>query len=185
MPLEGLEQFSLDGVHYEAFNTSGGAGTLCETLTGQVRELNYKTVRYVGHQELMTFLINELRLGSRREILRDILEKAVPITFQDVVVIFCSVTGWQQDQLVQVSDARKIYQQTIDGRSWSAIQITTAAAICAVLDLHVTGKLPGTGFVRQEEVGLDDFLGNRFGRYYRPIRAHDSTSGDSPRVDGC
>jgi len=142
-------------------------------------------VRYVGHQELMTFLVNGLRLGSRRETLRDILEKAVPITFQDVVVIFCSVTGWRQDQLVEVSDARKIYQQTLDGRSWSAIQITTAAAICAVLDLHVEGKLPGRGFVRQEEVGLDDFLGNRFGRYYRSIHARDSTSGESLRAKGC
>src|SRR5438132_2552376 len=53
LPLEGLEHFSLDGVHYEAFNTSGGLGTLCDTLAGQVRELNYKTVRYVGHCEVM------------------------------------------------------------------------------------------------------------------------------------
>ena len=33
--LEELEEFSLDGVLYEAFNTSGGLGTLCETLAGQ------------------------------------------------------------------------------------------------------------------------------------------------------
>src|SRR4051812_29397704 len=33
-PLEELEEFSLDGVTYEAFNTSGGLGTLCETLRG-------------------------------------------------------------------------------------------------------------------------------------------------------
>ena len=30
--LEEREEFSLDGVTYEAFNTSGGIGTLCETL---------------------------------------------------------------------------------------------------------------------------------------------------------
>ena len=29
--LEELEQFSLDGTEYEAFNTSGGLGTLCDT----------------------------------------------------------------------------------------------------------------------------------------------------------
>ena len=34
LPLEGLEHFSLDGTEYEAFNTSGGLGTLCETLAG-------------------------------------------------------------------------------------------------------------------------------------------------------
>ena len=33
-------------------------------------------------------------------------------------------------------------------------------------DLHVAGKLPARGFVRQEEVPLADFLANRFGRAY-------------------
>ena len=35
--LEELEAFSLDGVEYEAFNTSGGLGTLCETLKARWR----------------------------------------------------------------------------------------------------------------------------------------------------
>jgi saccharopine dehydrogenase-like NADP-dependent oxidoreductase len=166
LPLEGLESFSLDGVRYEAFNTSGGLGTLCETLDGRVRELNYRTIRYVGHRDLMALLLNDLRLSQRRELLKDILEKAIPITYQDVVVIFCSVTGWQNGQFVQVSDARKIYNQTLNGRNWSAIQITTAAAVCAALDLHVAGKLPQTGLVKQEQIDFDDFIGNRFGRYY-------------------
>src|SRR6202000_494118 len=52
-PLEELEEFSLDGIRYEAFNTSGGLGTLCETLNGQVRTLNYRTVRYPGHRNIM------------------------------------------------------------------------------------------------------------------------------------
>ena len=166
LPLEGLELFSLDGVRYEAFNTSGGLGTLCETLDGRVRELNYRTIRYVGHRDLMAFLVNELRLGQRRSVLKDILEQAVPVTFQDVVVIFCAVAGRRNGQLVQISDARKIYQRTFDGEPWSAIQITTAAGVCAALDLHLSGKLPRSGFVKQEDVAYDDFIANRFGRYY-------------------
>jgi len=166
LPLEGLQHFSLDGVRYEAFNTSGGLGTLCESLSGSVRELNYKTIRYVGHRDLMSFLVNELQMNNRREILKDILESAIPVTFQDVVVIFCNVTGWRKGQLVQFSDARKIYSTSMSGEPWSAIQITTAAAVCAVLDLHVTGKLAGEGFIRQEDVNCDAFLENRFGKYY-------------------
>jgi saccharopine dehydrogenase-like NADP-dependent oxidoreductase len=167
LPLEGVEHFSLDGVRYEAFNTSGGLGTLCETLEGRVRELNYKTIRDLGHHDLMRFLTHDLRLCERRELLKDILENAVPVTFQDVVVIFCTASGRRNGQLVQVSDARKIYGQTIDGEVWSAIQITTAAALCAVVDLHREGKLTGTGLVRQEQVGLEEFMANRFGRHYR------------------
>lgn len=167
LPLQGLEHFSLDGVRYEAFNTSGGLGTLCDTLAGRVNELNYKTIRYPGHCELVTFLINDLRLGSRREVLKDILETAIPVTFQDVVVIFCTVTGMRAGQLVQISEARKIYGATFENERWSAIQITTAAAVCALLDLHVHGKLPTHGFVRQEQVKFDEFMENRFGQYYR------------------
>lgn len=180
LPLEGLEHFSLDGVRYEAFNTSGGLGTLCETLDGRVRELNYKTIRYLGHRDLMAFLVNELRMGERREMLREILESSVPITFQDVVVVFCAVTGWRKRQLVQINDARKTYSQIIDSENWSAIQITTAAGVCAAIDLFIEGKLSDCGFVRQEEIDLDDFLGNRFGQHYgaeisSPFRFDDDT----------
>src|SRR3954465_2689934 len=142
LPLEGLEHFSLDGIDYEAFNTSGGVGTLCETLDGKVRSLNYKTVRYRGHRDLMAFLMNELRMNDRRAMLKDILENSVPITPQDVVLIFCTATGWKDGYLTQVTDARKVYHGEFMGERCSAIQITTAASICAVLDLHAKGKLP-------------------------------------------
>lgn len=166
LPLEGLEHFSLDGVRYEAFNTSGGLGTLCETLDGKVRELNYKTVRYLGHQETMLLLVNELRLNDRRDLLKDILEHSVPITFQDVVVTFCTVTGMRNGQLTQISDARKIYHESIADENWSAIQITTAGGICAVVDMHAAGELPTQGFVLQEQVDCEKFLANRFGKCY-------------------
>lgn len=166
LPLEGLEHFSLDGVRYEAFNTSGGLGSLCETLEGRVRELNYKTIRYQGHRELASFLVNELRMSQHREQLKEILERAIPVTFQDVVVIFCTVSGWRNGQHVQLTDARKIYHQTVHDEHWSAIQITTAAGVCAMVDLAFAGALPGPGFVRQESVSLPAFLQNRFGRYY-------------------
>jgi saccharopine dehydrogenase-like NADP-dependent oxidoreductase len=167
-PLEGLEQFNLDGVRYEAFNTSGGLGTLCDTMHGQVQNLNYKTVRYVGHRDLMAFLINGLGLGKRRDVLKDVLEHAVPITDQDVVIVFCTVSGWIDGKLVQKSDARKIYQGRLNGVTHSAIQLTTAAGICTMLDLHREGALPSSGFVRQEAVSLERFLSNRFGRTYAP-----------------
>ncbi len=167
LALEGFEHFSLDGVRYEAFNTSGGLGTLCETMDGKVRELNYKTIRYQGHCDQMLLLVNELRLSERRDLLKDILEYAVPVTFQDVVVTFCTVTGRRDGQLVQITDARKIYHETIGGENWSAIQITTAAGICAALDMHLAGQLPRQGFVRQEEVDFNQFLANRFGQRYQ------------------
>jgi saccharopine dehydrogenase-like NADP-dependent oxidoreductase len=172
--MEEREEFSLDGTRYEAFNTSGGLGTLCETLQGQVRSLNYKTIRYPGHCELMRVLLNDLQLRRRREVLKDILENAVPATLQDVVIVFVTVTGQRNGRHVQDTYARKIYGRTIAGTDRTAIQVTTAAGICAMLDLLVQGHLPAAGFRRQEEVPLSVFLANRFGRVY---------AGESPVVE--
>jgi saccharopine dehydrogenase-like NADP-dependent oxidoreductase len=45
--------------------------------------------------------------------------------------------------------------------------LTTAAAACVVVDLFRENKLKvQRGFVRQEDVELEVFLANRFGRYY-------------------
>ena len=166
LALEESEAFSLDGIAYEAFNTSGGLGTLCDTLAGRVENLNYKTVRYPGHRDLVKMLIRDLRLGQRREVLKDVLEASVPMTHQDVVLVFVTVSGTREGRLTQESFAKKIYSTTVDGRPYSAIQITTAAGICAMVDLLREGTLPQRGFVRQEDADLERFLANRFGRYY-------------------
>ena len=178
LPLEGLEHFSLDGVEYEAFNTSGGLGTLCETLSGKVRNLDYKSVRYPGHRALMQFLLSELRLASDQEALKDIMRKSVPTTMQDVVLVFVTVSGMRGGAYVQEVFARKIFAQRASGQTEavSAIQITTAAGICAAVDLFRTGKLPQRGFIRQEQVALPDFLANRFGIAYEQSRRIESIS---------
>ncbi len=165
--MEELESFSLDGVTYEAFNTSGGLGSLCETMTGKVRNLNYRTIRYPGHAAIMKALLNDLRLRDRRDLLKDILENAVPATWQDVVIIFVAVSGMRGGALMQETYAHKIYAREIRGRVVSAIQITTASAICAVLDLLAQGALAAKGFVRQDEIGLSAFLANRFGAAFK------------------
>lgn len=161
-PLEGLETFSLDGMAYEAFNTSGGLGTLCQTLDGKVEDLTYKTIRYKGHQYLMNFLINSLKLGQRRTLLKQIFENAVAATKQDVVLIMVTATGMVDGKFMQITDSRKIYHDCIDGEHWGAIQITTASSLCAVLDLFFQGKLPNQGYVRQEQIDFNDLIDNRF-----------------------
>lgn len=167
-PLEECEEFSLDGVTYEAFNTSGGLGTLCHTLAGKVRNLNYKTIRYPGHAAIMKALLNDLDLRNRRHILKDILENAVPATLQDVVIVFVTVSGLKDGRLMQETYVNRVTGQVVGGDMKCAIQITTAGALCAVLDLLAEGKLPQKGFVRQEDIALADVLANRFGRVYAP-----------------
>ncbi len=77
-----------------------------------------------------------------------------PITFQDVVIVFCTVTGNRNGQFVEKSDLRKLYAQEIKGEQWSAIQLTTGAGICGVVDLIQQNQISGTGFLRQEDITL-------------------------------
>jgi len=167
MPLEGYETVELDGLQYEAFNTSGGLGTLANNYDGRVKTLSYKALRYPGHHEKILFLMNDLKLDKDRETLKRILENVIPKTLQDVVLIYVSVIGKRGGELYEEDYVHKIYPQTIEGKLWSAIQITTAAGLCAVLDLVLSESDLYQGFVAQERFKLSAFLENRFGQYYR------------------
>ncbi len=166
LPLEGYETIELDGLLYEAFNTSGGLGTLADTYKGQVKSMNYKTLRYPGHCQMIRFMMKDLKLKDDRQMLKTILENAIPKTLTDVVLIYVSVTGRQQGELVEENYVNKIYPQTFLDKHWSAIQVTTAASICALTDLVLQQPGKYKGFIKQESFSLDQFLSNRFGRYY-------------------
>lgn len=175
LPLEGLEEIEIDGTRYEAFNTSGGLGSLGETYGDRVNTMNYKTIRYPGHCEQMRLLMNDLKLNHDRDTLKRILENSVPQTLQDVVVIYAAVTGMQDGELREENYVNKVYPQTVAGRLWSAIQITTASGICSILDIVLTEPDQYHGFVAQEQFRLADVLKNRFGSFY----AHGGTNKES------
>ena len=178
LPLEGLEEIAIDGKLYEAFNTSGGLGSLAETYGDQVVNMNYKTIRYPGHCEQMRLLMNGLKLNQDRDTLKRILENSVPQTLQDVVIIYAAVTGFQDGELREENYANKVYPQVVAGRLWSAIQITTAAGICSIIDLVLDNADKYAGFVAQEQFRLGDILNNRFGECY----AHGGTNLESAEL---
>lgn len=174
MALEGLETFALSGARYEAFNTSGGLGTLCETLEGKVDDLTYKTIRYPGHCYLMDFLINGLGLGEageKRKLLTKLVEEAVPVTDQDVVVVMVSATGLIDGKLIQKTEHHRIPHGHGRFPTWSAIQISTASSACVVLDLFLSGELlthnKDRGFVAQEEIPHHRFMQSSWAEPYR------------------
>jgi saccharopine dehydrogenase-like NADP-dependent oxidoreductase len=166
-PLEGHETIEVDGLLYEAFNTSGGLGTLADSYAGKVKTMNYKTLRYPGHCEKIQLLMKDLKLNEDRETLKRILERAIPQTLQDVVLIYASVTGTQGGGLFEENYVKKIYPQCIKGKLWSAIQVTTASSACCVMDLVLSRPSQYHGFVTQESIPLKDFLDNEFGACFR------------------
>lgn len=164
-PLTGLEAVQLDGATYEAFNTSGGLGTLVEIYTGKVSYLNYKTLRYPGHCEKMLFLMNDLKLNEDRETLKKILQNTLPHTQQDVVIVEVTVQGRRNQELVEESYFNKFYPCTVHGRVLTAIQMTTATSACTVVDLVMQNPQKYPGFIHQAQFSLAEFLDNRFGKF--------------------
>jgi saccharopine dehydrogenase-like NADP-dependent oxidoreductase len=165
--LDGIETINIEGQEFEAFSTSGGLGTLCETMEGKVDTLNYKTIRYPGHAQLMRFLMYELILKDRNEILEQILTEAKPPVKEDVVYVYAVVEGWQQGQLKREEFYKAYHPVGISGKKWRAISWTTAASIAAVVEMVAKGNLPQKGFIRQEQIALDQFLQTKWGRLFQ------------------
>jgi saccharopine dehydrogenase-like NADP-dependent oxidoreductase len=171
-PLEGYERFSLDGCEYEAFNTSGGLGSMCQTLQGKVRDLTYKTIRYPGHRDLMAFLLDDLKFAGDRETLKRIFERSIPTTTQDKCIILVEVTGTIGAKFAQKTYVSTVYNQTVAGQHLGAIQVTTAAGVCGAIDLVLTGALGARrGFIKVEEIPLKSLLANEFGKLFLDQKA--------------
>jgi saccharopine dehydrogenase-like NADP-dependent oxidoreductase len=165
VPLEGVEQLSIDGTQYEAFNTSGGLGTLRESLGGIVENMNYKTMRYPGHRDYFHFLLHDLGLSKRMPVLVDILNQAVPHVTDDVIVISINACatepsrGWVNGEQYTT----KIYGQ--DGMN--AIQLTTAAGLCSAVHWwSIHDRDEAIGFKRSEDIPWDFFKQSPFSKPY-------------------
>ena len=91
------------------------------------------------------------------------------------MIIYAAVTGYQDGDLREENYVNKVYPQVVAGRLWSAIQVTTAAGICSVIDLVMSSPGDYAGFVAQEQFRLGDILSNRFGEFY----AHGGTNLES------
>lgn len=168
--LDDVEKININGRQYEAFSTSGGLGTMCETLEGKVDTLNYKTMRYPGHRNGMKFLLYDLLLKNDRDKAKDILNNALPLVDEDIVLVYAAVEGKINGQLRRKEFSESYRKITLENKDWRAISWTTACSISAVVDLVSNGKLKNKGFIKQEEIPFDLFINSEFGSMYEKYK---------------
>jgi saccharopine dehydrogenase (NAD+, L-lysine-forming) len=168
--MEWLETVYIDGIRLEAFTTSGGIGTMCETYAGRVDNLDYKTLRYPGHSALMNFFFHELLMREDRAAAGRVLTYAKPPVDDDVVYLHVAAEGWANGLVGRKEFVRVYYPIEIGGKLRTAIAWTTAGSAAAVIEMVQSGALPGQGFLTQESVPLDSFLATRSGRLYAQDR---------------
>jgi saccharopine dehydrogenase-like NADP-dependent oxidoreductase len=171
-PLEEAEEVVIDGVTYEAFTTSGGVGTLCHTYEGKIRRLDYKTIRYPGHLDLIRFLVDDLGFRDHPEELVAIFQRSIPATLDDFVIVSVRGLGTSQGRYMEKTYWRKVTGRYLAKHFFTGIEISTAAGVCGVLHLLLLGELPRKGLVKLEQVSYDRFMETPFGLYYaRPGQA--------------
>jgi len=165
-----LEKIVIDGKTFEAFTTSGGLGSMCESFAGKVDKLNYKTIRYKGHMKLMKFYFHELLMKDNRKMAGEILVNAHPPVNNDVVYVYAAVDGWKKQGSKQAhchdEFVKAYYPKNINGTEWRAISWTTACSIAAVIEMAAKGKLPQKGYIKQEDISLTEFLKTKNGALY-------------------
>ena len=168
--LDDVESININGRQYEAFLTSGGLGTMCETLDGKVDTLNYKTIRYPGHRDGMKLLLYDLLLKDDRKLAQQILKNALPLVDDDIVLVYAAVEGVMDGQLRRKEFSESYRKITLDHKDWRAISWTTACSISAVVDLVSEGKLKNKGFIKQEEISFDMFIKSPFGSMFETFK---------------
>jgi saccharopine dehydrogenase-like NADP-dependent oxidoreductase len=164
--MEWIETVYVEGVKLEAFTTSGGLGTLCETFHGKVANVDYKSMRYPGHMRLMNFFFHELLMRERRDLAGEILTNAKPPVNNDVVYIHVSSEGTLDGRTQRREFVRAYRPIELAGAAQTAIAWTTSASVVSVIQMVRDGTLPQRGFLKQEEIPLDAFLATPTGRLF-------------------
>ncbi|GGA25639.1 saccharopine dehydrogenase C-terminal domain-containing protein [Neptunicoccus cionae] len=165
--MEWMEKHYINGVELEAFTTSGGLGTMCETYLGRVPNMDYKTMRYPGHAAQMNFFFHELLMRERRKEAGEILVNAKPPVSDDVVYVHAAAEGRQGGELAREEFVRAYKPRELAGSTRTAIAWTTTCSVVAVIEMVRDGALPQSGFLKQEDIPLEAFLATRTGAVFQ------------------
>lgn len=115
---------------YEAFNTSGGIGTFCDTHVGMVDNAKYQTIRYLGHVDYIRFLFEDLGMSASE--VEFLFDRALPRGGPDKVVISICCQPKTVDEPLTYSRC-VLSGEHSQYPTLSAIQQTTAAGVVAVM----------------------------------------------------
>lgn len=160
--LSGVETHIIDRELYEDNFTSGGAADLPVALAGQVRNLEYKTLRYKGHYDWVRQQLDSIPAGDQRiKRLQDTMLSVIPMVEDDIVVVYASVTGRDHQGVLRKEEkSYKVLPSKVGNVTLRAIQSTTAAPLCEVAHMMIQGRW--SGLVLQSEMDPDTFINGDF-----------------------
>ena len=169
-----IESLSFDGFPpLEAFQTSGGTSTLPDSFLGNLKELDYKTIRYAGHCEKFKTMM-DLGLCSSDEIVVDfqkvkprkvfgeLLQQHLPADGPDYVLVRLDFVGRIRESDSPESAIRNpqsainrlrydIVDKLDPATGMSAMMRTTAFPASIIAQMMATGDVISRGATPQEK----------------------------------
>jgi len=154
----------------EAFHTAGGLSVMPWSYEGTIPTMEYKTLRYPGHAEIMRAIrelglidLDPVRVGENEVVPRDLFIAAVePILKnpegQDLVALRVEVEGKSQ------GEERKIIYELLDfydeENQISAMERTTGFSLSITGQMQVDGTISKTGAGTPDRyVPADPYIG--------------------------
>lgn len=166
-PMTGLEKLAFDGIgDLEAFTTSGGSSTLPDTYAGKIDYLDYKTIRYPGHCDMVRAML-ELGLASRkkvevagnqvepRAVFRAVLDHNLSFNEPDLVLVRVTVEGVKAGK-----KATRVYEivDRQDSRTGLTAMMRCTAFPAAIIALLAAGGRITARGVKPQEVAVKPSL---------------------------
>lgn len=161
--LEGVEEVMLQSRQelgiLEAFYTAGSATTLARHLEGKVKSLNFKSMRFKGHRDIIKSLfelgfnsaqIIDVRVNlSFRDLLIRQLSRYLPSGGDDFVAMKVRIKGTRDSK--QITRDYEMYQEADKERGLSAMMVSTAVPTVVMAMMVLEGKLGPKGGVSAPE----------------------------------
>jgi lysine 6-dehydrogenase len=145
----------------EAFLTSGGCSTLPMTYQQKIEYLDYKTIRYPGHCEIMKAILDlgfaserKINCGTQqiapRDVFAQLLEGTLPKTGEDVVLLKVFSQGIKNDQTTKRDYSLIDYYDR--DHDISAMMRTTGYPVAITAQMILDGTLTSPGVYCPEEI---------------------------------
>ncbi|TFB13426.1 hypothetical protein E3V33_02020 [Candidatus Marinimicrobia bacterium MT.SAG.4] len=160
--LSGLEELSFgdEFPEMEAFITLGGTSTLPETYKDKIKFLDYKTIRYKGHRDLIKAMF-DIGLADTEEITIDneavipqnllaaLLEKNLPNSGKDVTLVKLEVSGIKEGK--RIKETWDLVDHYDEDFNMTSMMRTTGYPAAIVGLMMGRGETKGPGALPQEK----------------------------------
>lgn len=145
-PLEEHGQININGVTYEEFITSGGVEDLSKFSQASPKNLTFKTIRYPGHLEYIRFLLDDLGLRRRPDMLKSLLYNGLPLIEDDVLLLVVTARGMRGRQPVERTICHRFSPHHAVG-PFNALTSVAAGYAAVLLSMLHRGEIAPSGFV--------------------------------------